>query len=103
MGDFHKVAKISEILDGEIKAFIVDNLPIVICNRNNNFYAFRDECSHEAFPLSDGYFEGDNIACNYHGAEFDIKTGEALCLPAIEPIDVYEVKIDGDEILVKID
>ncbi|MGI9534516.1 MAG: Rieske (2Fe-2S) protein [Thermodesulfobacteriota bacterium] len=103
MGEFHKVANTSEILDGEVKEFVVDNISIAICNRNNNFYAFRDECSHEAFPLSDGYLEDDNIICMYHGAEFDVKTGEALCLPAIEPIDVYDIKIDGDEILVKID
>ena len=103
MAEFHKVASTSEILDGEVKAFVVENVSIAICNRNNNFYAFRDECSHEAFPLSDGYLEGDNIACMYHGAEFDITTGEALCLPAIEPIEVYELKIDGDDILVKVD
>ena len=103
MGEFHKVANTSEILDGEVKAFVVENTSVAICNRNNNFYAFRDECSHEAFPLSDGDLEGDNIICMYHGAEFDISSGEALCLPAIEPIDVYEVKIEGDYILVKVD
>ena len=103
MGEFHKVANTSDILDGEVKAFVVANISIAICNRNNNFYAFKDECSHEAFPLSDGNLEGSNIICIYHGAEFEIKTGEALCLPAIEPIEVYEVKIEDDDILVKID
>ena len=103
MGEFQKVATTSEILDGELKGFLVENTSIVICNRNNNFYAFRDECSHEEFPLSDGDLEGDNVVCIYHGAEFDIKTGENLCLPAVEPIDVYELKVEGDDILVKID
>ena len=103
MGDFHKVANSSEILDGEVKQFVVDNVQIVICNRNNNYYAFKDECSHETFPLSDGELEDENIICMYHGAEFDIRTGEAVCLPAIEPIDVYEVKVEGEEIYVKLD
>ena len=103
MGDFHKVAAVADILDGEVKSFVIDNLAVAVCNRNNNFYAFRDECSHEAFPLSDGELDGDAIICIYHGAEFDVTNGEALCLPAIEPIDVYEVKIEGDDILVKID
>ena len=103
MAEFHKVATTSEILDGEVKAFVVENMQIAICNRNNNFYAFRDECSHEEYPLSDGDLEGDNIVCMYHGAEFDIKTGEDLCLPATEPIDVFELKIEGDDILVKVE
>ena len=103
MGEFHKVTSVSDVLDGEIKAFVVDNVSIVICNRNNNFYAFKDECSHETFPLSDGDLEGDNIVCIYHGAEFDMNTGEAVCLPAIEPIDVYEVKVEGDDIYVRLD
>ena len=102
MAEFQKVAKTSEILDGEVMPFYVDGIAIAVCNINNNFYAFRDECSHETFPLSDGDIEGDNIVCIYHGAEFDVKTGEAVCLPAIEPVEAYELKVEGDDILVKV-
>lgn len=102
MAEFKKVAKTSEIIDGEVMPFHVDGKDIAICNINNNFYAFKDECSHETFPLSDGDIEGDNIICIYHGAEFDVKSGEALCLPAIEPVEVYELMIEGDDILVKV-
>ena len=102
MAEFQKVAKTSEIIDGEVVPFYVDGIGIAICNINNNFYAFRDECSHQTFPLSDGDVEGENIVCIYHGAEFNVKTGEAVCLPATEPIDVYELKVEGDDILVKV-
>ncbi len=103
MSDFHKVAKTQDVLDSEMKSFVVSGVSIVVCNVNNNFYAFRDECSHELLPLSDGDIDGDKITCIYHGAEFDVKNGEATCLPATEPIEVYEVKVEGDDILVKID
>lgn len=102
MADFHKVASTSEILQGEVKSFVVENQVVAVCNLNGNFYAFKDECSHEQFPLSDGDLEGENIMCMYHGAEFDVKTGEAVCLPAVEPIEVYEVKVDGDDIYVSL-
>ena len=102
MAEFQKIAKTSEIIDGEVMPFYLNGIGIAICNINNNYYAFRDECSHETFPLADGDIEGENIVCIYHGAEFDVKTGEAVCLPAIEPVEVYELKVEGDDILIKI-
>ncbi len=103
MSKFHKVADTGDVLDGEMKSFLVHNVPVVICNLNNNLYAFRDECSHELLPLADGEIEDGKVICAYHGAEFDVKTGEAMCLPAIEPIETYEVKVEENDILVKID
>lgn len=103
MANFQKITTTSEILDGEVKSFVVENIVIAVCNINGNFYAFRDECSHQEFPLSDGELEGENIVCMYHGAEFNVKTGEAMCLPATEHIEVFEVKLDGDDVLVKVE
>ena len=103
MADFQKVTTTSEILHGEVKSFVVENIVIAVCNINGNFYAFRDECSHQEFPLSDGDLEGENIVCMYHGAEFNVKTGDAICLPATESIEVFEVKLDGDDVLVKVE
>ena len=100
MAEFEKVAKISDIQPGEIKSFVVGNEMVAICNNNGNFYAFIDECSHQTLPLSDGLLEGKTITCAYHGAEFDIETGEALCLPAVDGIETYEIKVDGDNIYI---
>ena len=103
MSDFQKVANISEFSEENHKSFVVNNVVIVVCKVDQEFYAFRDECSHQTLPLSDGYFDGEVITCCYHGAEFNVKTGEALCLPAIEPIEIFEVKVENDEIFVKVD
>ena len=103
MSDFYKVASTSEVEDGEIKSFIVENEVVAVCRVDGEFYAFKDECSHQTLPLSDGDIEGDVVTCCYHGAEFNVKTGEALCLPASDPIEVFEVKVENDEIFVKID
>lgn len=103
MSDFQKVASVSDIDDGEMKSFIVENEVVVVCNVDGNYYAFKDECSHQTLPLSDGDILGDVVTCCYHGAEFNVKTGEALCLPATDPIETFEVKVESDEIFVKID
>lgn len=102
MAEFEKIAKVSDIAPGEVKAFVAGNEMIAICNNGGKFYAFIDECSHQTLPLSDGILEGKTITCAYHGAEFDVETGEALCLPAVDRIETYEVKVEDDDIYVLI-
>lgn len=103
MAEFEKVAKVSDIKPGEIKSVVVGNLVVAICNTDGEFFAFIDECSHETLPLSDGILEGKTVTCAYHGAEFDVKTGEALCLPAVDRIETYDVKVEGDDIYILIE
>ena len=103
MSDYKKVAKVSDIPEGEVESFFIDGDAIAICSVEGNFYAFRDECTHQCFTLSDGDLDGERITCCYHGAEFNVRTGEVLCLPAVEPLETYPVKIDGDDILIKLD
>ncbi len=98
-----KVAKTSEIAPGEIKSFTVGFDTVAVCNVSGQFCAFRDRCSHQEFPLSDGELSGEVITCAYHGAEFNVKTGEALCMPASEPIEIFEVKVENGEIFVEVE
>jgi 3-phenylpropionate/trans-cinnamate dioxygenase ferredoxin subunit len=100
MAEFVKVAKRSDIQPGDIKSFMVDTEVIAICNVDGEFYVIKDECSHMAYPLSDGILEGETITCAHHGAEFNVRTGEVLSLPAVEPIETFEVKVEGDDIYV---
>ena len=100
---FVRVAKRSEISPGEIKSFFLDNESIAICNVDGKFYAIKDECTHMEFPLSDGVLENETITCAYHGAEFNVKTGEALCMPAVEPVETFELRVEGEDIYILFD
>lgn len=100
MGNLIKIAKTHEIPEGEVKSFVVDNEMIAVFNINNEYYALKDQCSHMDLPLSDGFVDGDKVTCAYHGAEFEIKTGKELCLPAVEPVESYTIKIEGDDIYI---
>lgn len=102
MSDFIKVANKSDIPAGEMRSFIVDHAPVVICNVNNEYFALADECSHDSAPISDGTLEGGSIVCPRHGATFDSHTGNVTGPPAVVGIDKYELKIEGEDILVMV-
>lgn len=63
-------------------------------------FAVADICSHAEASLSEGEVSGEKIECWLHGAEFNLRTGEAMTPPATEPLEVYEVKRDGDTVTI---
>lgn len=103
MADYEKIAKTGDVPEGEIRSFALGSETVAVCNVDGRFFAFRDECTHQAYPLSDGILEGKKLTCIHHGAEFDVETGDALCLPATDAVETYDVKIEGDDIYVLIE
>ena len=63
---------------------------------------FSDICSHAEVSLSEGEVDDGEIECWLHGSRFDLRTGQPTGLPATEPVPVYPVKIDGDDVLVDV-
>jgi 3-phenylpropionate/trans-cinnamate dioxygenase ferredoxin subunit len=100
MDEFFEVAKVNEIPPGGKKLVEVDGYPVALFNVNGEFYAIEDVCTHDGGPLAEGELDGNEIECPRHGARFNVCTGAALCMPAIEPVECYEVKVEGDAILV---
>ena len=97
--EFVAVASASELPNGERLFIEIDNEAIVVFNIAGSFFAIGDICSHDDGPLGDGELENDNeISCPRHGAHFDVRSGKAITLPAIEPIPAYPVRIKDGEI-----
>ncbi len=67
------------------------------------FHAVSDICSHGQVSLSDGEVDGCTLECWLHGSRFDLRTGAPLSLPAVRPVPVYPVTIEGDVVLVDVD
>ena len=65
-------------------------------------FAIDDICSHANVSLSEGEVEDCQIECWLHGSRFDLRTGKPSGLPATEPVPVYPVKIEGDDVLVSV-
>lgn len=102
MTDFIKVATRDQLADGEMRVVEADDRMVILFRDGEDFYCIDDVCTHDGGTLSDGPVHGCEVECPRHGARFDLKTGEALCMPAYRDTARHEVKLDGDDILVKI-
>lgn len=80
--------------------------PIALTRYEGKVYAFEDSCTHDGGPLASAEgseMDGPCIVCPRHGAQFDIRTGEAVRMPATEAIEVFEVRIIDGQIEVDLD
>ena len=77
-----------------------DGKTICVARVGDEVFAVDDTCSHSEASLSEGEVTDFKIECWLHGAEFDLRTGEALTPPAVAPIKVYPVIVDGDSVTV---
>jgi 3-phenylpropionate/trans-cinnamate dioxygenase ferredoxin subunit len=87
----------------EVKTPAGQVCPIAIVRTGGDFYAIRDVCSHAEIPLSEGDIDETTIECWLHGSRFDLRTGRPTGLPATKPVPVYETRLDGDDVLVRIE
>lgn len=101
MSDFEKVATLAEIPPGGRLPLIFDERSVILLRIGEDFYAVEDVCSHDGQPLTDGPVRDVSIECPRHGARFDLRTGRPLCMPAVEPIAVYDVRVEGQDIFLK--
>jgi glycine betaine catabolism B len=99
--DFFKIADTKDIPPSKMKEVEVGGENICVVNIEGKYYAIGSICTHEGGPLADGTLEGYEVECPWHGSKFDVRTGEVTNPPASEPEPTYEVKVDGNSILVK--
>ncbi len=94
LADLPDVGALRVVLDGE---------PVcVVRDEEGHLHAIGDTCSHAEVSLSEGEVEDCSIECWLHGSRFDLRTGEPLQLPAIRPVPVYFLTLEGDDVLVDI-
>jgi ferredoxin-NADP reductase/nitrite reductase/ring-hydroxylating ferredoxin subunit len=99
--DFVKAAEIKDIPPSKMKEVQVDGENICVANVEGKYYAIGSICTHEGGPLADGTLQGFEVECPWHQSKFDVRTGEVTSPPATEPEPSYEVKVDGNSILIK--
>ena len=93
MAEFEQVAVAGELQSGDRKSVIIDETPALLIRVQDEFFVIEDVCSHDGQPLTDGPINGCEITCPRHGARFDVRTGQVLCMPATEPIKTFEVEV----------
>lgn len=93
---------LDQITEGKPVRIEKDGKSICVARIGSEVFAIADTCTHSDASLSEGDISGFKIECWLHGAEFDLRTGEALTLPANIPLETYSVKIDGNSVTVEI-
>lgn len=97
---FVRVGKASDVPEGRGEVFDVEDRKIAVFRMEDGFYAIEDICTHDGGPLAEGEIEDHEVICPRHGARFDIRTGAALTLPAVTPVESYPVRVDGNELYI---
>ena len=102
MVDFQPVAKVGEVPDCGAKPVVAHGEPVALFRVGDEVFAISDVCTHEETELHSGDFDCEDleIECPLHGSKFNVQTGEVRILPATRPVATFDVKIDGDLVLV---
>ncbi len=99
---FQRACSVGDVPADAALAVSVDGTSIAVARDGDDWFAIYDECSHAAIPLSEGELEGTEIECWLHGSRFDLRTGKPTNLPATEPVAIYPVRVEGDDVLVDV-
>ncbi len=91
---------LASLKEGKPQKIEVDGKAVCVAKVGEEIFAIADTCSHSDASLSEGDITDFKIECWLHGAEFDLRTGTALSLPATTPVEVFAVKLDGDTVTI---
>ena len=92
---------VRDLGDGAMVSGQVDGEEVIVTRRAGEFFAIGAHCTHYGGPLAEGLLVGDTVRCPWHHACFNLRTGEALRAPALDPISCWRVERRGDEICVR--
>jgi 3-phenylpropionate/trans-cinnamate dioxygenase ferredoxin component len=98
------VCPIEELPPGTMKLVHAGLVSVGVFNLEGELYALEDRCSHDDGPLVEGDWEPDEgvAICPRHGSRIDIRTGRALTLPAVFPVDTFPVRVDDGTVIVTV-
>ena len=100
---FERVCAVDEVPTDQALGVTVGDLDVAIAQDGGEYFAIQNECSHAAVALSEGDVADCQIECWLHGSRFDLRTGKPTGPPAVQPVPVYPVTVDGQRVLVDVD
>lgn len=98
-----RIGSLEDFPAGHVRVVDADGERIAVANVDGRLFAFEDRCSHDDGPLGEGRLDGCQVRCPRHGARFDVRTGAALCMPAVAPVGTFPVQVVDGAVTVELD
>ncbi len=96
-----RVCGYAELEQDSALRVVVGGVPVaVVKDAKGDVFALGDTCTHGDISLAEGFVEDDTLECWAHGSKFSLTTGRPLTLPAYQPVPVFKVTVEGDDVLV---
>lgn len=91
---FQRIASLAEVPEGELRSYDMPGMRVTVVHVEQELFALADECPHDLASLAEGELgeEEDTVICSGDGSEFDLRTGEPLAGPAVDPVRVFAVR-----------
>ena len=98
------VCPLDELPPGDVKLVHAGEISVGVYNLDGRYCAIEDRCSHDDGPLCEGDFDLEDgyAVCPRHGARIDIRTGRALTLPAVTPVETFPVTVEDGIVRVEL-
>jgi nitrite reductase/ring-hydroxylating ferredoxin subunit len=94
------IGMVTDMEDVPLQGFTIQGRLILLANLGGTYFAMGNVCSHDRCWLSEGRIIGGNVQCPCHGSMFSLKTGEAVHRPATDPVPVYDVTVENEEVFI---
>ncbi len=101
-GHYVRAVPLSEVPPGKIVGVELEGKKIVLSNFDGEVYAVSGICTHEYYELALGFLIEERVVCALHLSQFDLRTGEVFNPPAVEPLQRFNVKIEGESVFVEV-
>jgi len=100
--EFVKLASVNDVKPNGMMGVTINDQKILLANVNGNYYALSNVCMHRGCQLSKGELKGETVECPCHGSTYDLKTGNFTKGPTKKPEPTYEVKVENNDVMIKL-
>ena len=100
-----RICRVDDVPEGEVRRFELDHRPYAVVNLGDEGFRVVDAiCSHAHYFLDEGDVDADfeTVECPKHGSTFDLNTGWPRTLPATQPVEVFPVKVENDDVMIEV-
>ena len=98
-----ELCRTSDVEQGSALRVEAGDLVLAVFNVNGAFFVTDDACTHGPGSLAEGYLDGEVVECNFHGGQFNVRTGEVVSPPCMIPIKTYKTTVENGRVFIEAD